>query len=215
MNKRHVTSALTAAALAGTTLAAATGPTQGATEQQAAGTRSLAKVLAADGHHFDNNWRDFDIVDYLIGRVLEKKPDSDVGIVAMGRKRVTAFLPADYAWRKTAREIVGRDFKSERRVARAMWRAAENVGVVEQHLLYHLVPDATITYREARLAAPTRLTTLEGGQLKVRYRHGRVVLVDFDEDSPNARAYRPLSNINKGNRQIAHGISWMLSPFGS
>lgn len=215
MKKRHVTSALTAAALAGTTLAATTVPTQGATEQQAAGTRSLAKVLAADGHHFDHNWRDFDITDYFIGRVLEKKPDSDLAIVAKGWKRVTAFLPTDYGWRTTAREILGRDFRSERRIARAMWRAAGNAGLVEQHLLYHLVPDATITYREARLAAPTKLTTLEGGELKVRYRHGRVVLADFNADSPNARAYRPVSNINKGNRQIAHGISSMLSPFGS
>ena len=143
------------------------------------------------------------------------KPNSELRILFHGRQRVTAFMETDGAFRRSAEQIIGRRFASERRLARAMWRAAGGAGVVERHLAYGLIPGATLTYRQARMAAPTQLTTLEGGLLKIRYRNGRLLLVDYNPDSPNAHVIRALSNINAGNRQIAHGISLLPSPIGA
>ena len=215
MRKRQLTSALTALVLTGTGIAAAGAPSQAASEQNALGTRSIGKVLAADGHHFDHDRHDFDVYDYFVRRILRVKPNSELRVLFHGRERVTAFLQTDGAFRRTADQIIGRRFAGERRLARAMWRAAGSAGVVEQHLLYDLVPGATITYRQARQAAPTEVTTLEGGLLKVRYRNGRLLLVDYNPDSPNAHVIRDLRNINVGNRQIAHGTSLLMSPIGA
>jgi hypothetical protein len=39
-----------------------------------------------------------------------------------------------------------------------------------------------------------------------------VILVDKDKDARNPRVIIPLRNINKGNKQIAHGIDRVLRP---
>jgi hypothetical protein len=91
--------------------------------------------------------------------------------------------------------------------------AAAGVDTIEDVLLYHVVPGATITYRQARAAGGERLeTALEDAALRVRVRHARVVLVDADRNDPNARVIKKLRNLNKGNKQIAHGINQVLRP---
>src|SRR5690242_9961605 len=56
----------------------------------AAGTTSLASVLAADGDTFDRSWYDFDIVDQAVAAVLAAKPDSPVAVLADGSVPLTA-----------------------------------------------------------------------------------------------------------------------------
>ncbi len=211
MNLRRLTSSLAALTLAGTGLIAATGPTQATTGHHPLGTRSLAQVLAMDGHGFDHNPRDFDIADKFVMRVLAAKPHSPLSILTRGRQPVTAFLPTDGAFRRAAVNIVGKRFASERRVFRSLWRAGGLQGV-ENVLLYHVVRGHTVTYCQLRRSAPTTLKTVQGGTLRVRVRHGRVLVLDRDKASPNARVIPALSNINKGNRQIAHGVTSVLSP---
>ena len=59
------------------------------------GTDPLAGVLVDDST-FDNNSRDYDVVTEAVLAVLAAKPDSGVGVLTQGKKRVTAFA---IAWR--------------------------------------------------------------------------------------------------------------------
>jgi hypothetical protein len=69
-----------------------------------------------------------------------------------------------------------------------------------------------LTYQQLAADAPTSLTTMQGAPLKVRYRHGRVVLIDVDSASPNAHIIWAERNLNEGNRQLAQGVSSIVSP---
>ncbi|NYD43895.1 fasciclin domain-containing protein [Nocardioides panaciterrulae] len=207
--KPRLTAAAAALLLTGTALATP-GPAQAAA-RPGAGDRSLATVLAADGHHFDKNPHDFDVLDKLVTRVLTRKPDSRLAILTDGSRRLTAFLPTDGAMRRTISDINDRHYGSERQVFRGIWSTAGLRGT-ERVLLYHLVRGATLTYAQARKAAPTSLRTMQGGSVDVRKRHGRLLLHDHNPASPNARVIPALRDINAGNRQIAHGISWVISP---
>jgi hypothetical protein len=75
MTHRQFTSALAALALAGAGLAVGSGAVSAhATDsRRTLGTRSLATVLASDGHHFDHNWHDFDIADKIVTKLLSSK----------------------------------------------------------------------------------------------------------------------------------------------
>src|SRR4051794_11188975 len=84
------------------------------------GTRSLAAVLAADGHSFDRRWYDFDIVDAAVGAVLAAKPSSPVGVLADGTVPLTAFLPNDRAFQVLAKDLTHRWYGSEQEVLTAL-----------------------------------------------------------------------------------------------
>ena len=77
-------------------------------------------------------------------------------------------------------------------------------------LLYHVVPGKTITAKDALKADGAKLTTAQGGKITVKVRRGSISLVDADKNSRNPRVNVP--NINKGNKQIAHGIDRVLRP---
>jgi len=198
--------------LAGTLVA----PAANAQTDPPTGTRSLATVLAADGQRFDRQSDDYDITDAAVGAVLEAKPDSAVAVLADGNTPVTAFLPTDRAFRRLAYSLTGRWYRSESRV---FTRLANTVGVdtIESVLLYHVVPGATIDYRTARHSDGVALdTALEGASVTVdvhpRQSDGRKVvrLVDLDPNAWNPRIVQ--ANINRGNKQIAHGINFVLRP---
>ena len=183
--------------------ASATGKTKG--------TDSLASVLAADGSGFDRNWNDFDIVDNAVTAVLDAKPDSAVAVLADGSVALTAFLPTDRAFRKLARELTGKTYKTEAQVFGAL---ASTLGIdtIENVLLYHVVPGATVTYRQALKSNGAVLSTaLAGSTIKVKVIwHIVVSLKDNDPDASNPYVVR--ANLNKGNLQIAHGINRVLRP---
>ena len=201
--------ALAAAALAAAALAPAS-PAQAKAPHL--GKTSLAEVLAADGQSFDTNWGDFDILDQAVHDVLAAKPDSAVAVLADGRVRLTAFAPTDRAFRKLVFSLTGNRPSSEQ----ATYDVLSTVGVdtIESVLLYHVVPGAPITYRQAKMADGAKLTTANGAKLKVDFhkKTGKVFLVDKDPNARNAYVYSALKNINQGNRQIAHGISQVLRP---
>lgn len=207
---RHLTSAFTALVLAGSAVAVATGPAQ-ASDEQKLGKRSLAKVLAADGGGFDKNAGDFDILDNAVRAVLAADPDSPVAVLADGKVKLTAFAPTDAAFRRLTTELTGKRYDSERRVFNKLAKAA-GVETIEDVLLYHVVPGAPITYKQAKAADGAKLETALEETVKVRVRNGRVILVDKDTDDRNARVVKDLKNINKGNRQIAHGVDRVLRP---
>lgn len=175
------------------------------------GTRSLAAVLAKDGSGFDRNWNDYDIVDNAVRAVLAANPDSPVAVLADGSVALTAFLPTDRAFRNLARGLTGDSFSSESAVFSTL-AGALGVETIENVLLYHVVPGATVTYRQALRSDGAVLdTALPGATIKIKKRYYVFVqIVDQDPDAKNAWVVQP--NINKGNRQIAHGISQVLRP---
>src|SRR4051794_4641078 len=100
MRNRIITTTATAAVTGALALSGLAAPADAASAQAPKlGNTSLAKVLAADGHKFDKNWGDFDILDAAVSAVLKAKPKSAVKILTQGKKPVTAFLPTDAAFR--------------------------------------------------------------------------------------------------------------------
>ena len=172
------------------------------------GTRSLAQVLMADKSGFDRNGNDFDILTAAVKAVLAAKPKSAVGVLANGKVRLTAFIPTDNAFRSLVSDLTGKSPSSEQDV----FKAAASLGIptVEKVLLYHVVPGATITAKQASRSNGVWLKTAAGASIKVRVVHGRIYLQDKD---PNARNPRVVAaDVNKGNRQIAHAINRVLRP---
>ncbi|GAA3571043.1 hypothetical protein GCM10022197_29390 [Microlunatus spumicola] len=174
------------------------------------GTRSLAALLAKDGSGFDHNWNDFDITDNAVAAVLKAKPNSPVGVLADGTTPLTAFLPTDRAFQRLAESVTGKHIRTEKGVFTAV--AGLGIDTVEAVLLYHVVPGATITYKQARHSDDLVLTTaLDGATVRVNVLRGhKVSLVDLDTDNRNPRIVR--RDLNKGNLQIAHGIDRVLRP---
>jgi uncharacterized surface protein with fasciclin (FAS1) repeats len=177
----------------------------------APGNASLAALLAKDGSGFDRNSRDFDILDNAVTAVLTAKPSSSVAVLANGNVALTAFLPTDQAFRRLAYDLTGHWYRSESKVFSVL-AAKLGVPTIENVLLYHVVPGATLTYRQALGANGVKLTTaLAGATVTVRVVRCRgVSLVDADPDDANPFVVR--KNLNKGNLQIAHGINRVLRP---
>jgi len=178
------------------------------------GTRSLAAVLTANGNgQFDGNPFNYDIVTQAVLAVVGAKPASPVGLLTKGDVALTAFLPPDFAFRDLVRQLTGRSYASEKDVFNALVAAA-GVDTIETVLLYHVVPGATITKRAALAADGAVLTTAQGGIVTVDVTCGRhhrgVRLIDQDRNARNPRVVA--FNLNKGNRQIAHGVDRVLRP---
>lgn len=211
MNQRHSVKlglvGIVTAALAGTTMA--TAPGQAADEPaRKAGNRSLATVLAADSG-FDRNWQDFDIVEKAVLTVLDAKPDSAVKVLTQGRTPVTAFIPSDRAFRRLAHDLTGQAPRTERAAFRAIAQAAD-VDTLEAVLLYHVVPGKTLDSRRVVALDDKSVTTALGPKIEVRVYGSQVFLADRDRDDRNPRVF--VLDINKGNKQIAHGINRVLRP---
>lgn len=175
------------------------------------GTKSLAAVLTADDGGFDKNNKDFDVVTAAVLAVLEAKPDSAVGVLADGSVALTAFVPNDKAFQILARQLTGKKIKTEKKAFKEI--AGLGIDTVESVLLYHVVPGATITSKQARAADGAKLETALGSTVKVKIRGAKgkqIRLQDKDRNSRNARVN--VTNINTGNMQIAHGVDRVLRP---
>jgi len=179
------------------------------------GTRSLAAVLTANGNgQFDGNPFDYDIVTQAVLAVVGAKPASPVGLLTKGDVALTAFLPPDFAFRDLVRQLTGRSYASEKDVFNALVAAA-GVDTIETVLLYHVVPGATIASKDAVNADGAQLTTAQSGTITVDVIVkwlGLVKLVDQDPTDANPYLNPFALDINKGNKQIAHGITAVLRP---
>jgi uncharacterized surface protein with fasciclin (FAS1) repeats len=205
-----VASATGALLLAGAGLAA---PAQAssAAAPSARGENSLAAVLTSGKVGFDKNHDDFDIVTAAVLAVLDAKPSSAVGVLADGSIKLTAFVPTDDAFRRLVRSISGKNLKNEKKVFNAV--AGLGIDTVEAVLLYHVVPGKPITAKQALKADGARLETALGKNVRVKVTHQPAIkLRDKDRNARNARVVLASTDINKGNKQIAHGIDRVLRP---
>ncbi|MEZ5096986.1 MAG: fasciclin domain-containing protein [Nocardioides sp.] len=211
MRIRTAATALMATALL-TAGAAAPAPVQAA--EKRLGNRSLATVLTSDGNRFDRNPRDYDIVTEAVLAVLAAKPDSPVGVLADGKTPVTAFIPNDWSFKRLVKDLTGTKPRSEKATFNALV-AAVGVDAIEQVLLYHVVPGVTIDKRTAVRSDGASLTTAQGGAITVDVIYRRLPLVqlgDLDPDATDPFLDPFALDINKGNKQIAHGIYLVLRP---
>jgi uncharacterized surface protein with fasciclin (FAS1) repeats len=175
--------------------------------------RSLAAVLTSDGNKFDHNSHDFDIVTQAVLAVLKAKPSSPVSVLTQGKTRVTAFVPTDQAFRALVFDLTGKWLKKESKVFAVV--ASLGIDTVETVLLYHVIAGKTITAAKALKADGAQLTTAQGGTLTVDVLNPvsrRIRLQDQDPDDVDPTTIPRLLNINKGNKQIAHGINYVLRP---
>lgn len=195
------------------TLAAAVGMSAVTTPANA-GERSLATVLTADGNTFDRNGADYDIVTEAALAVLAAKPDSPVKAITDGSVKLTVFAPTDKAFLRLASDLGGQKVTKERAAFTAV--AGLGIDTVETVLLYHVIAGAKINAKTALKSDGAKLTTAQGGTIKVKVqgtgKHVSISLKDKDPDSRDARVILSAVDINAGNKQIAHGVDRVLRP---
>ncbi|MEI6374009.1 MAG: fasciclin domain-containing protein [Actinomycetes bacterium] len=203
-----LTGSLALAALAATVIAPAT---------QAApmGTRSLATVLGVNpsaAPTFDHNWSDYDILTDTINAILKAKPDSPVGTLANGKVAATCFIPTDSAFRKFAIQAFPKahGYPTEKSVFTALaTKTPGGINTLEAIVLYHCTA-GTIDSSAASKANNVVLRMFNGGAVRVKVMNGRIYL--YDKGLLYTNPWVVQADINKGNKQIAHGISRVLLP---
>ena len=209
--KRRVPALLSASALA----LGAVQATAPAASAKAAGEDSLAALLTSDGDQFDKNKRDFDIVTEAALAVVAAKPESPVALLADGSKRLTVFAPTDQAFRKLAQDLTGTKIRSEKKIFDSLVALA-GVDTIETVLLYHVVPGKTLTSNKVLKANGAKLTTAQGGKVKVRVKSNHegvsITLKDRDKNDQDPQVVLKAIDLNKGNKQVAHGIDRVLRP---
>ncbi|QSR29656.1 fasciclin [Nocardioides sp. S5] len=208
--KRRVSAALAASALALTALPAMAP----AANAKAIGEDSLAGLLTSDGNAFDKNKNDFDIVTEAALAIVGAKPDSPVALLADGTQRLTVFAPTDQAFRLLVKDLTGQTIKSEKKIFNALVELA-GVDTIETVLLYHVVPGKTLTSPKVLKADGARLTTAQGGKVKVKVKTKprlSITLKDRDRNDRDPKVVLKALDLNKGNKQVAHGIDRVLRP---
>ncbi|GAA5143072.1 hypothetical protein GCM10023340_07690 [Nocardioides marinquilinus] len=178
---------------------------------KAKGVRSLATLLAAD-KGFDRNGQDFDIAEAAIMLVLEERPKSPVGLVADGKQPLTVFVPTDLAFKRLVADLTGKHAGTEHQTVRKLTRLVD-VKTLETVLLYHVVTRSLASpYILDATADRESLTTAIGADIGLRPDRKTVRLVDADPNDLDPRLVPELIDINRGNRQVAHGINRVLRP---
>jgi uncharacterized surface protein with fasciclin (FAS1) repeats len=177
------------------------------------GTTSLASVLKVGQSSFDQDYADFDILTKAAETVLGAKPNSAVKVLADGKVALTVFAPTDKAFMNLASALTGSKVTTEKAAFDAV--AGLGVDTVEQVLLYHVVPGATILSQDALKANGAKLKTADAGKaIKVKVtKKPAIVLGDYAPKLPNPNVILSKVDINKGNKQVAHGINGVLLPF--
>lgn len=182
--------------------------------QAAPGTTSLAEVLLADttkkgNPSFDDKGKDFDILTAAVLAVLANDSGSPVSVLTDGDVKLTAFIPTDGAFTRTAKAL-GVTAKNEERLTNKLV-GEFGVDGIEEILLYHVVPGVKINAKTAAASDDAKLTMANGQTVKVNVKkNGNIFLKDQAKGVDNPKVV--VTNINKGNKQIAHAINRVLLP---
>ena len=132
-----------------------------------------------------------------------------------GSVALTAFIPNDRAFRLLAHDITHKWYGTEKGVFDKLVKKL-GIDAIENVLLYHVVPGGPILAKDALKADGAKLATgLPGASIKVDVQGKNVptiVLIDLDRNDVNPRVNPWQTDINEGNKQIAHGITRVLRP---
>ena len=208
---RRVPALLMTSALA---LGALSATAPAASAQAAPGEDSLAGLLTSDGNKFDKNKNDFDIVTEAALAVVAAKPGTPVALLADGTTRLTVFAPTDQAFRLLVKDLTGQKIKSEKKIFESLVALA-GVDTIETVLLYHVVPGKTLTSSKVLKADGAKLMTAAGKTVKVDIKQKpslSITLKDKDKSDQDPKVVLEALDLNKGNKQIAHGIDRVLRP---
>ena len=170
----------------------------------------LTEVLNLKSASFDNNFNDFDVFTSIWMDVWGQLPESPVQAIANGNTALTAFVPTDRAFRKLVTYLTGKTIKSEAAVADAVMSLGAKT--VEKVILYHVVVGNPILSPAALQANGAKLNAASGETFGVRVSGTTITLVDKAKKHTNAVVLLSKVDINKGNRQVAHGINQVLLP---
>lgn len=174
------------------------------------GTKSLAEVLTAKSS-FDKNKKNYDVLTAAILAVLKAKPDSAVKVLTDGNTALTAFIPNDGAFLDLVKALTGKKAKTEAAALKSV--ASLGIPKVEQILLYHVVPGDAILSGDALKADGASLQTAAAGKvIKVGVKGTKITLTDYNKKLKNPVVLLSQVDINKGNKQVAHGIDAVLMP---
>lgn len=209
MNRSRLIGGIAAAAIL-LPLAAVAAPAASAADT---GTTSLASVLTGGQQGFDQDFKDYDILTAAVLAVLKAKPDSAVKVLADGTTALTAFIPNDKAFMNLASALTKKKVTTEA----AAFKAVAGLGIpaVEKVLEYHVVPGSTILSGDALKANGAKLKTALPGKtigVKVVASPASITLVDYNRHLANPKVILSQVDINKGNKQVAHGIDAVLMP---
>lgn len=180
-----------------------------ASEEQL-GTSPLTEVLNLQAAAFDSNAGDFDIFTAVFLDVWGQLPESPVRAIAQGGTALTAFVPTDQAFRKLVKYLTGKTLKREARVANAVMSLGAKT--VEKVILYHVVVGDPILSPAALQANGAQLNAASGESFGVTVSGTTITLADKVRKHKNAIVLLPLVDINKDNRQVAHGINQVMLP---
>ena len=174
------------------------------------GTKSLASVLTAK-NSYDNDGSNYDILTAAVLAVLGAKPGSAVSALTDGNVALTAFIPNDDAFINLVTAYTGAAPVSESAAFTAV--AALGIDTVENVLLYHVVVGPAILSPDALKANGASLATaLKGASIGVTVKGTTITLGDNDVVAADPKVLLPQVDINKGNKQVAHGIDAVLLP---
>ena len=211
--KRRVPALLAASALA---LGAVQATAPAASAQATPARTALAGLLTSDGDQFDKNKpRTSTSSPRPPSPSSARSRTRPVALVADGTQRATVFAPTDQAFRLLAKDLTGKTIKSEKKIFDALVELA-GVDTIETVLLYHVIPGKTLTSGKVLKADGAKLMTAAGKTVKVDVRM-KPSLRDHAEGPGQGRP-RPAApcstalDLNKGNKQVAHGIDRVLRP---
>ena len=180
--------------------------------QAAPGTTSLGEVLLADTVEgqpsFDKNGGDFDILTAAVLAVLGDNADSSVKVLLDGETTLTAFIPTDAAFERTAGDL-DITAKNEANLTGKLVDAL-GLGNIEQILLYHVAPGVKINAKTAADSDGAMLDMANKQTVGVNVTKDGIFLKDKNKDVANPKVI--VTDINKGNKQIAHAINRVLLP---
>lgn len=163
-------------------------------------TSTIAAATAAGGDLLD-----FDVAEAAIRAVIDFRPDSDLELLADGHKRATYFLPTDAAFIALVTASEGQAPATEADAFDQL-----SIGsILEDQLLMGLVIGKVLGQSKLRAAAGRRIRVAQHQSVRIRIHHGTVRLVDRRN-----RAVITEFGINRGNKQIAHGLDRVLQNVG-
>lgn len=170
----------------------------------------LTEVLNLKNASFDNNFSDFDVFTSLWMDVWGQLPESAIQVISDGNTALTAFVPTDRAFQRVVKHLIGKKLKSEARIADAVMSLGAKT--VEKVILYHVVVGDPILSPDALEANGAKLNAASGQTIGVRVSGTTITLVDKAKKHTNATVILSAVDINKGNKQVAHGINQVMLP---
>ena len=179
-------------------------------EDEVLGTTSLATVLDVSNAAFDSNAGDFDIFTAVFLETWGARPNSPVQAIVNGDTALAAFVPTDGAFRRLVTHLTGKTIKSESAVTDAVMSLGALT--VQKVLLYHVVIGDPILSPAALQSNGAKLESANGQTFGVRVSGTTITLVDKAKTHTNAVVFLGKVDINKGNRQVAHGIKQVMLP---